>query len=86
MGVLSTTMSHFHPRLHKPILKVLPVYKFKIVATMYFSEKNFSKQYHALDTVFTDTKNSNILCKCNYDSQRSQVFKLNQKNLFTRVP
>ena len=74
MGVLSATKSHFHPRLHKPISKVLPMYRYITVATIYVSGKIFPKQYHALDTVFTDTKNSNILCKCNYDSQRSQVF------------
>ena len=45
-----------------------------IVAIIYFSWKISPKQYHALDTIFTDAKTSNIFYKCNYDSQRFQVF------------
>ena len=51
MGGLSGTKPHFHPRLHKPVSKVLPMYRY-IAAAIYFSGKNFSKQYHGLKTVF----------------------------------
>ena len=33
---------HFHPRLHKPVSKVLPMYRYIIAANTYFSGKNFS--------------------------------------------
>ena len=34
---------HFHPRLHKPILKVLLMYRYIVVATIYFSGRKFSQ-------------------------------------------
>ena len=48
---LNATKPHFHHRLHKPILKVLPMYRY-IVATIYFSGEIFPKQHHVLNTVF----------------------------------
>ena len=59
--MLSAIKPHFHSRLQKPISKVLLMYRYIIVATIYFSGKNFPKQnHHALDAVFTDDKNTNI--------------------------
>ena len=50
------------------------MYRYIKVATIYFQGAIFPKQYCALDTVFTDAEKFNLICKCNYDSQRFQVF------------
>ena len=42
MGGLSGSKPHFHPRLNKPVSKVLPMYRY-IVATIYFSGEIFSQ-------------------------------------------
>ena len=76
MGGLSGTKPHFHPRLHEPVLKVLSVYR-HIVAIIYFSGGNFSQIVSCFKYDFqvtSDARNWNIVCKCNYDSQRFQVF------------
>ena len=46
MGVLSATEPHVPPRLSKPILNVLLMYRY------IFLGNNFSKQYYALNKIF----------------------------------
>lgn len=50
------------------LLKVLHIYRYIIVATIYFSGKTFPKQYHALGKVLTDAKNSK------FQIQHFQIF------------
>ena len=45
-GALITTKPHVPPRLHKPILNVLPMYRY------IFQGNIFPKQYYALNTIF----------------------------------
>ena len=68
---LTGTKPHFHSRLHKPVSKVLPIYRY-IVATICFSGENFSQTVSCFKYGFQialDAKNWNIFCKCNYDGQ-----------------
>ena len=46
MITLSATKPHVPPRLTKPILNVLPMYRY------IFQGNNFPKQYYALNTIF----------------------------------
>ena len=76
MGGVGGTKPHFHPRLHKPALKVLHMYRY-IVGTIYFSGENFSQTVSCFKYGFqiaSDAKNWNIFYKCNYDDHLFQVF------------
>ena len=76
MGALSATKANVAPRLPKPILIVLPMYRY------IFHGRNFPKQYQALTTIFKlfryinfkqknkQTKNQ----KSNYNGQGFQIF------------
>ena len=46
MAALSATTTHVPPRLPKPVVNVLPLYRY------IFQENNFPKQYYALNTIF----------------------------------
>ena len=75
-GSVKCNQTQFDPRLHKPILKVVPMYSY-IIAIRYISGKVFSQTISCIKYGFqiaSDAKNSNIFCKCNYDGQRFQVF------------
>ena len=76
MAALSATKANVAPRLPKPILIVLPMYRY------IFHGRNFPKQYQALTTIFKlfryinfkqknkQTKNQ----KSNYNGQSFQIF------------
>ena len=76
MAALSATKANVAPRLPKPILIVLPMYRY------IFHGRNFPKQYQALTTIFKlfryinfkqknkQTKNQ----KSNYNGQGFQIF------------
>ena len=65
--------SHFHPRLHKPISKVLPMYRYLIVASIYFPAKILSQTISCFRHSFHRCQKIQI-CKYSCDSQRFQVF------------
>ena len=50
MGALSANTHHFPPRLPKPIVNALPLYRY------IFQGNNFPKQYYALNTIFKMVK------------------------------
>ena len=83
MGRLSGTKPHFHPRLHKPVLKVLPMNRY-IVAIIYFFGGNFSLTVSCFkygSQIASYTKNWNIFYKCN---MMADIY-LNQKQPFAHV-
>ena len=50
---------HFYPRLHKLISKVLPMCRYIVVATIYFSAKNFSQTISCFRHGFHSAKKLN---------------------------
>ena len=80
MGVLSATKSHFHPRLHKPISKVLPMYRYKIVATIYFSVKNFSQTISCFRNGFHRYQKFKYVLQMQLWQLTFSTIYLNQKN------
>ena len=86
MGVLSSIRPHIHPRLHKPISKVLLMYRYIIVATTYFSGRYLSQTISCFRYGFHRCQKFKYILKMQLWEPTFSSIYLNQKKPFTCVP